>query len=281
MDHIFHHTDIDGQCCGAILTRKFKNAVVHPYNYFYTFERAFGQINDNDKIIFGDITPPTDVLNKLLLITKDITIIDHHSSSLDDLEKAGLKFPGIQTPDGLGACILVWQWCYPDKELPLGVKWIGEYDNWQRTNDNRRFNFGIKTYNTMPTNKIWDSVLSNENHFVNGILDTGSKVLSFLIPWYKRLIRSYSIEGKVDGYSALLMNQPNVDSSIFDNLTTEYDVYVRVVFGKDWQWLVSITTNREDVDVSLIAKKYGGGGHKKSSGFRVSKLEEFFINQQH
>ena len=37
----------------------------------------------------------------------------------------------------------------------------------------------------------------------------------------------------------------------------------------DGMFRVSLYTDRNDVDVSEIAKAYGGGGHKKAAGFRV------------
>ncbi len=36
----------------------------------------------------------------------------------------------------------------------------------------------------------------------------------------------------------------------------------------------SLRTNRDDVDVEAIAKKYGGGGHKKSAGFTCKDIEK-------
>jgi len=41
---------------------------------------------------------------------------------------------------------------------------------------------------------------------------------------------------------------------------------------KDNIWLFSLYTNKDDVDCSIIAKKYGGGGHKKASGFSSSTI---------
>ena len=38
------------------------------------------------------------------------------------------------------------------------------------------------------------------------------------------------------------------------------------------KWKVSLYTKKDDIDVSIIAQKYGGGGHKKASGFRCDKL---------
>ena len=37
-------------------------------------------------------------------------------------------------------------------------------------------------------------------------------------------------------------------------------------------WVVSMYNDNGNVDVGAIAKKYGGGGHKAASGFKVEKL---------
>jgi nanoRNase/pAp phosphatase (c-di-AMP/oligoRNAs hydrolase) len=68
-----------------------------------------------------------------------------------------------------------------------------------------------------------------------------------------------------------------VNSFVFDSVINQYDVFVRCVKGRDTGWMCSITTEKSDIDVSVIAKRFGGGGHVKAAGFRVEKLEDFFV----
>ncbi len=37
-------------------------------------------------------------------------------------------------------------------------------------------------------------------------------------------------------------------------------------------WKVSLFTDREDMDVSAVARELGGGGHKKAAGFTCERL---------
>ena len=56
---------------------------------------------------------------------------------------------------------------------------------------------------------------------------------------------------------------------------------------RHWYWdhdaqhtKVSLRAFHETVDVSEIAKKFGGGGHKKAAGFQLSKdihVEDIFV----
>ena len=276
MKCFYHSGDLDGHCAGAILKKRFPDAEIIGYNYFYQIDKSVGKIIKDEPVIFADITPVPEHLKVVMSLTSDITIIDHHSSSLDDLNQAGLSFPGIVKPGGIGACVLTWQWCFPELEVPLGVRYIGEYDDWQRTPENIYFHFGIRTFSTFPGAFIWDDVLNNKLNVIDKLVTTGNNVSNYLFPWYKKLIRSYGIEGSIDGHSTLFINQPNVDSSIFDSVDGSFDYYIRAVFGKSLEWLISITTDRNDLDVSEIARKYGGGGRKKTAGFRVKSIKEFF-----
>lgn len=276
---------MDGRCAAAIMLRKFPDAQLIPYNYWYDPDRSINRVAKDEAVVFVDITPTLYNLKLLMDITSDITIIDHHSSSKKDLINAGLEFPGIQEYDGIGACELVWKYYIPDKPIPFGIRCIAEYDAWQRNADNKRFNFGIQTFNTFPTNGVWDRILRDDTQALNRILDTGAKVLSYLVPYYKRLVRSYSIsgyinyreaDGSVQQRSAIFLNAPAADSSVFDDAEGSFDVYIRGVFGKNQKWLISITTNRDDIDVSSFAREFGGGGHAKSSGCSVEDLFDLF-----
>ena len=287
---IFHHaSDLDGRCCGAILLRAYPNCELYPYNYWYDPETYIDIVQKDEPVIFADITPTPPNLERLMNITENITIIDHHSSSFDDLESLGLQFPGIMTRDGLGACALVWEWCQKDrphpKPVPFGVQCIAEYDAWERKTDNIRFHYGIQTFNTFPTNWIWDEILKDDQKTLSVILRSGRAISDYLTSWYKRQVRSYAIEGrvaytrgdKIVEYPAIFINQGGVDSSIFDSLEKKYDVYIRGTFGKARRWSISITTESEDVDVSMIARDFEGGGHVKAAGMVVDDLSDFFI----
>lgn len=282
MKVFYHGSDTDGIACGAILTRKYPEATMIRYNYWYSPEKTIDLVEQDEPVIFADITPTVDNLQRLMSITKDITIIDHHASSIKDLKELGLSFPGTMKEDGLGACALVWEWC-SDKPIPTGIRYIAEYDGWQRTPENKMFHFGLLSFSTFLNNQIWEYILRDDIPYIQRIMDQGRSVLKYLVPHYKKLLRSYSFTGYVnpevtDGkhLSAIFINQGGVDSSIFDSCEEKYDVYFRGVFGKDRKWLVSITTERTDIDVSAIAAKFGSGGHANAAGFATAEINDFF-----
>jgi nanoRNase/pAp phosphatase (c-di-AMP/oligoRNAs hydrolase) len=44
--------------------------------------------------------------------------------------------------------------------------------------------------------------------------------------------------------------------------------------GKDWAFSLYHAKHRTDLDLSTIAVKYGGGGHRGACGFRLDSLKD-------
>ena len=84
------------------------------------------------------------------------------------------------------------------------------------------------------------------------------------------MVEIFSFWTKFEGYKVIACNIGMVSSQLFDSIKEDYDIMMPFVYdGK--KWTVSLYT-KKDIDVSVIAKKYGGGGHKQASGFQCSIL---------
>ena len=66
------------------------------------------------------------------------------------------------------------------------------------------------------------------------------------------------------------LNLSNCSSEYFKSLPEgKYDAFIAFAFnGKEW--IVSMYST--SADVSVICKKYGGGGHKKAAGLHTKEL---------
>lgn len=67
---------------------------------------------------------------------------------------------------------------------------------------------------------------------------------------------------------------PQGYSEFYDSLDNikDYDFMVNFFMNKKNCWNLSFYTSKDDVDVSKIAAKFGGGGHAKAAG--ASSLKE-------
>ena len=64
----------------------------------------------------------------------------------------------------------------------------------------------------------------------------------------------------------LVANLGNANSKFFGNRISCYDAVVTQCFDGD-KWNFSIYSEDEDFDCSLVARYFGGGGHKGAAGF--------------
>ena len=263
MKIFYHGYDMDGKCSGAIV-RKYYNGEGEyiPYN-LYDF--PFDTIEKDEKVSLVDCSCDFD---KLLEITKDIVWIDHHISTIKKYEH--LNLPGLRI-NGTAACELCWIYFFPHVYMPETVMHIGDYDVWKFAfgNASKQLQLGIRTYDTNIDSEMWDKWLSS-GYYPQEELEKGEIIQTYQDNFYKGVIKSLSFFTTFEGYTCICVNQGSTGSLIFDSVEDDYDIMIPFSFNGS-KWKVSLYTAKE-IDVSVIAVKYGGGGHAKAAGFECNEL---------
>lgn len=273
----FYHTDMDGHCAGAIVYQAMRQQendgtgfefIAINYNHDFPFER----IRPNEEVVIVDFSlqKPGD-FEKLLEITKRVVWIDHHKTAIEKHIHLDGIIKGIRR-DGTAGCELTWEHYRPFTPVPAVVKLLGDYDIWafKYGEDTNRLQAGIRLYSNNPESKMWDKWLLPEYWPTDELL-AGGTALKYRDNYYAGLIKSWSFWTEFEGYNAIACNAGSVSSQLFDSITADYDIMMPFVFdGK--KWTVSLYTKKKEIDVSEIAKKYGGGGHKQAAGFQCKEL---------
>ena len=71
----------------------------------------------------------------------------------------------------------------------------------------------------------------------------------------------------LDRYDCFACNEMFTNMKLFDSIIiSDYDILIAFGWRKD-KWIVSLYTKEDYIDVSVIAKFFGGGGHKQAAGF--------------
>lgn len=271
----FYHTDMDGKCAGAIvywgqnpLNKRYELECI-PINYKDDF--PFDKIQRDEKVYIVDFSLQKDGdWEKLLAITKDIIWIDHHRTAIESAPKEIQDLSGIRL-DGVAGCVLTWQYFNPNRNLPRIVELLGDYDIWafKFGEDTNRLQAGIRLWETNPEHTNWSEWFKDYEDMHKEI-EAGYCALRYRDNCYQSLIKGWSFRSEFEGYKAICCNAGSVSSQLFDSVKEDYDLMMPFVFdGK--QWTVSLYT-KKDIDVSEIAKKYGGGGHRQAAGFQCRKL---------
>jgi uncharacterized protein len=217
--------------------------------------------------------------------------IDHHKSSIETHPDA---IPGYRI-DGVAACRLAWQWFWwqeqgynpegikvslPKKQdfldrtvtEPLAVRLAGEYDIW----DKRDPRADILQYGLRVENDGAIQTMLNDDNRLESTLERGSAAQAYAQKIDADLVthRSYRLDW--EGLNFIVLNTGRFNSLTFaalDKPETGHDALLGYMFnGKCWTVSLYHAKHRTDIDLSLIAVKHGGGGHRGACGFTCSKL---------
>ena len=181
---------------------------------------------------------------------------------------------------GIGACALVWDYCYPGKDRPKAVQLLAEYDVWDHHNpDTLPFQWGMRLQNTDPSNSddIWYRLLEARTEHLKAnvkyIRDQGYVVLRYVAQENQKYMDACGFETEIDGLHCIAINRMLTNSQMFDSVWNEEKYDAMLTFGwRKGAWTVSLYSTKNDVDVSVIAKNRGGGGHKGAAGFQCAEL---------
>lgn len=236
--------------------------------------------------------------------------IDHHKSAIDKYEKHEPPLTGYRI-DGVAACRLAWQWFaynatdyairaetdlvvrtlrMPKKEdfiirkvsEPYAVRLAGEYDIWDKRDSNVDvFQFGLRSKEL--TDEDWNKLLLEtpgdmalHGGIIHDLLQAGEILMRYQRETDASVVNYRSFIVEWEGFKFLALTTARCNSLTFaakDVPETGHDALMAFYFnGQNWNFSLYHAIHRKDIDLSQIAVKYGGGGHRGACGFRVEKL---------
>jgi len=273
MKAFYHEGDLDGQCSGAIVKHRFPDCELIGINYGDEF--PWDRIEPGETVYMVDfaLKPWTDM--QRLAEISDLTWIDHHKGPINDYNEYGLEAL-VGTAIGVAACELVWEWVYPDQPTPLAVRLLGRYDVWDHSDpDTLPFQYGMRLANPKITDvAFWKDILDDyASQAYLPILKNGHIVLLYVTQDNEKYAKACAFETELDGLHCIAVNRMLTNSQVFDSVCDPQQYDVMLTFGwRNQQWTVSLYSDKDEVDCSEIARRYGGDGHKAASGFRCLVL---------
>jgi oligoribonuclease NrnB/cAMP/cGMP phosphodiesterase (DHH superfamily) len=269
----YHSADLDGHCSGAIVKHRYPDCEMIGYNYGdeFPWDKVEGQ-----EVWLVDISlQPFNDMFRLKDLAKKLVLIDHHDSLINNIKESGRTFDGLQL-NGQAGCELTWEVCYPNDAVPLIVTLLGRYDVWDHKNfpDALPIQYGAKQYDTHPTTtramSIWNGWFCD---YPTQVFAEGLAIQGYVVAQNKDLMVRLSFDTELDGLKCLALNKQPASSTIFESQwdPEKYDAMLAFGFLKD-KWTVSLYTDSKDINVSIVAKDRGGGGHKQAAGFQCLEL---------
>lgn len=279
MIKLITHTDLDGVGCHVVASYFLKNYIDVSYCDYSNVNKKVLEVLTNheeySKIFITDISVDEEVAEKLDKIKYKIILLDHHPTALYlnkyNWAKIELKCECGKT---CGTRML-FEYFMPDyfnSSINDFVELVRRYDTWEwkdKYNDNR----------PKQLNDLLD-IIGREEFVEDMIFRTYNNEVLFSNIYYKILeFRQNEINMYVEdknkniivqdilGHKAGVVFAERFISELGNKLSEkhpELDFIVIIDNNK-----ISYRTVKDDVDLSQIAKHFGGGGHPKASGSQI------------
>lgn len=284
---IYHRVDWDGYTSGAVALKAIPNADILGWNY----GDPLPDVSAYKTVILVDLTISDKNDYTWMYENADKLIwIDHHSNAISKITNTNIK--GVRQ-DGIGACVLVWNYFFAGQELPPHVALIGTYDVFRKDGkfakwtDAWSYQLALNQYGPATTNKDANKRVELALRYINeppqitlkrikmgeGLEEKRGQqeIETFRNAQFVKHNGITICKLIADGQPAMLIKTNS------DNHTADLFVIRSVEPLKTDQTKFKISLRvpeNSKVDASKIARQFGGNGHEKAAGCLMT-AEEF------
>lgn len=269
MNNIFilYHDDSDGIASALAAHVLFQdNATYLPVQYNQPFPDI--ELTKDTHIYIVDFSYSRQILEEVNAKVGQLQVIDHHKTAKDEL--ADLPYALFDMKKS--GAVLAWEFFHPQTQVPEMMLLVEDRDLWLwLLPDSRAFEEGMKSSGGYKNLKYWAQVLHDRSLFkeiiIRGhlLLEPVDKFIAGFIKTKKYKLTTFR------GHKIALYNTPTLISELGSalNLMPELgiDYTLSYFFTTDGEVVLSFrSTEAQGVDVSAIAKSFGGGGHEQAAG---------------
>ena len=243
-----------------------KKAEYRPVRYGEPYPDVTGK-----SVFIVDFSYPRVILEEMRQSAESLVVLDHHKTAEEDLR--GLDYCHFDMAHS--GAYLAWEYLFGTEEMPLLISYVEDRDLWKwELEGSEEILSAVDSYKkTFDNWNYLNSMLQTEgSKDWQSIFDSGAAILRYKNSLVKSLSkRSYRL--RIGQEDILTLNSSMFQSEL-GNLLSEDEPYAAIYYWNGDKFVFSLRSKENGVDVSSVAKKFGGGGHKNAAGFSISSLEE-------
>lgn len=235
-------------------------------------------------VILVDFSYKRPVLEEMARAANSVLVLDHHKTAADDL--SGLIVPppswgawfeavrdGVSRSVRLAALFdmnrsgagIAWDYFHPDKARPRLVDHIEDRDLWRfKLPQTREIQAAVFSY---PYDfAVWDRLMAQDT------AELAAEGVAIERKHFKdidELLKVVTREMRIGGHVVPMANLPYTLTSDAGHKLATGKPFAGCYWDMPDGRVFSLRSTDEGLDVSEIAKQYGGGGHRNASGFKV------------
>lgn len=262
-----YHADDDGFGAAWVVRKVMgeTDIVYHPTNYGLPVPEV-----DGLDVIIVDFSFKRDIMLELIMRAKSVLVLDHHKTAEAELSELSADNAVIKFEQGKSGVLMTWEHYYGsdrlDEPMPDLIDYLDAGDLWQlgRRPDIKQVQAALRSY---PYDfKLWDEFMTPAG--LDRLRQEGGAIRRFIEQKCDELLKTQR-PMKIDGYEVPAVNAPWFLASELAGRLAEMDGRFGVCYYDSFDGRSFSLRGRNGFDVSVVAKKFGGGGHTGAAGFRM------------
>lgn len=217
-----------------------------------------------------DFCYPEKETKELMARNKSVTAIDHHVSREGAIKMTENYSYSV---DNSGS-VLSWKYFNKDVPVPSLLRYVEDGDLWRFAIPNSRVICAfINTldYDFQTWNKLAEDLEDEDKN--RQFTEQGGIIIKYEGELVRRLIKESARPVMFEGYETLAVNAPHMLASDVGHGLYEKKPPIAIVWSEDKNRVNVSLRSDGTVDVSKIASKFGGGGHKAAAGFSLPSID--------
>jgi uncharacterized protein len=223
---------------------------------------------DGREVYLVDFSYPRPTIEAMARHAKKLTVLDHHRTAAQDLEGL-IRNDGVV--DGVfdmekSGGLLTWEWFFGDQPPPPALLAVNDRNLWRFERPwTREIALALTAYPY--AFETWETLMGEER--LEALRQEGITLDRKQQKDIAETIAAGSHLLTIAGHTVPACNVPPPWASDAGHLLAQGHPFAACVWIAGERIAVSLRSTPDGLDVSEIAKQFGGGGHPHAAGFKV------------
>jgi oligoribonuclease NrnB/cAMP/cGMP phosphodiesterase (DHH superfamily) len=222
-------------------------------------------LEDND-VYFVDFCYPNEIMQPIIAMAKSVTVLDHHLGNRANVE----SMPNFVFDEKRSGATIAWSYFHPETPVPLLLEYVQDGDLYVfKLPDSHSM---LAYMYAQPFDfEAWDHLRTDlENPTTRATLLDKGRIYSEHFNILIEQIAKKAVLIDFEGHECYLVTAASMFVSDVGNHLAKERPPLALVTNFHGDVLNVSLRSDASIDVSAIARKYGGNGHPQAAAFRLN-----------
>ncbi|MFA7302366.1 MAG: hypothetical protein WC030_01305 [Candidatus Paceibacterota bacterium] len=221
---------------------------------------------EGKRLFFIDFCYANDIMQPIIASAASVTVLDHHLGNKANVE----SMPEFVFDEKRSGATVAWSYFHPETPVPTLLRYVQDGDLYTHVLPDSRAMLAYM-YAQPFHFETWDSLLTQlEDTIQRDVIIEKGKIYSEQFKILVEQIANKAITVSFEGHEVHMVTAASMFTSDVGNRLAKQKPPFAMIASFHGDVLNISLRSDPSVDVSAIARKYGGNGHPQSSAFRLT-----------